>query len=91
MDHLRSIWRRLKTLALAALCWVALQGTVLAQAAEEENGDGGGAASWTLPYMLVVLAVGLGMLPVCYHSRRRERARPESYEERKMVKELRGQ
>ena len=90
MSHLRSFWRVLKTLTMAAVCWAAVYGSALAKkpAVPEEEGGEGGAAAWTMPYGLVILGVALGMLLVCRSSRRRERARPESYDEGKLTKEM---
>lgn len=85
MNHLQSIWRTLKTLALAAVCWMALHGTALAKAAKQEKQGKG--ASWVASYFLVLLGIGLGMLFVCYSSRRRVRAKPEQYEESKLTQE----
>ena len=84
MNRLRSICRKLKRLAAAAVCWVAWCGTALAQPPREEKGDG---ASWVMSYGLVLLAVGLGMLFVCGTSRRRDRAKPQEYEESSLTQE----
>ena len=78
MNDLRAIYRTLRTLAAATVCWLAVHGTVLAQAkAKEESGETEG--SWVMAYFLVLLFIGLGMLVVCRSSRRRDRAKPESY------------
>lgn len=84
MHHLPSIWRTLKTLAAAAVCWTALYGTTLAQPAEKEKGKG---ASWVLSYGLVLLGIVVAMLFVCRTSRRRDRAKPQEYEESSITKE----
>jgi heme/copper-type cytochrome/quinol oxidase subunit 2 len=84
MKRLRSIGRTLKTLAGTAVCWAAVHGTALAQARPQDEEEEGG-ASWTMSYLLVLFGVGLGMLLVCRSSRRRERARPETYVETKSV------
>ena len=82
MTYLRSLGRKLAILTLTALLWTAIHGAALARggAPKQEDEGGGAASSWTMPYFLVILAVGLGMLAVCRPSRRRDRARPESYE-----------
>jgi len=75
MNDFRAICRTLRILAVATVCWLAGHGTALAQAAEGKDGKG----SWVMSYFLLVLIVGLGMLVVCRSSRRRDRAKPESY------------
>ncbi|MEE8452520.1 MAG: hypothetical protein V3R99_11420 [Thermoguttaceae bacterium] len=75
MNDLRAICRTLRILALATVCWLAVHGTVLAQA----EGAGEDKGSWVLSYFLVLLIIGLGMLVVCRSSRRRDRAKPETY------------
>jgi len=75
MNDLRAIRRTLRILAAATVCWLAVHGTVLA----EDEGSGEGKGSWVMSYFLVLLIVGLGMLVVCRSSRRRDRAKPESY------------
>ena len=59
--------------------WLAVHGTALAQAVSQTEDKGGG--SYVLPYFLVILGVGLGLLLVCRSSHRRDRARPEQYDE----------
>jgi hypothetical protein len=54
-------------------CWAALGGTALAE------GDKGGPTSWTFPYALVMLFIGLGLLMVLNPTRRRQREKPEQY------------
>ena len=34
---------------------------------------------YTLPYILVILCIGLGVFLVVHSSRRRDRAKPEAY------------
>ncbi|OHB70114.1 MAG: hypothetical protein A2V70_03655 [Planctomycetes bacterium RBG_13_63_9] len=80
MDRTRSLWRALKRLALAAVCWGTLYGPVLAREAKKtEEKEGGGSTLWTIPYFLVILGVGLGLLVILRSSRRRDRARPQAY------------
>ena len=79
MNRLQSLWQMLKYLALSAFCCLALYGTVLAQKAGEAKKESQGA--WTLPYFLAIMGVVLGMLILCRPSRRRERAKPEDYED----------
>jgi len=73
--------------ALAALSgWLLAQGVVLAQALKDGSmgrppasraaGDDG---SYVVPYVIVLVCVGLGVLFACRSSRRRDRARPEDY------------
>jgi heme/copper-type cytochrome/quinol oxidase subunit 2 len=84
MYYLRSVWRRLKPPAAVVACWLALYGTTLAREAkqaEEKHGVG----SWVPSYALVLLGIVLGLLGVCLTSRRRERDKPESYAQTKLV------
>ena len=62
--------------------WLAVHGTALAAAAPKKEDNGGG--SYVLPYFLVILGVGLGLLLVCRSSHRRDRARPEQYDDAKV-------
>ena len=78
------VWNPYKFLRLSALafaCWAAVQAPALAQAAKEEVDDKGG--NWVMPYALVLMGIGLGLLVVLRSSRRRDRAKPEQYAEGK--------
>jgi len=80
MSYLRSIGQTLKTLAAVAVCWTAVHRTALAQASEKQ----GNQENWVFAYFLVIMGVALGMLVVCRSSRRKDRARPETYSESKV-------
>jgi heme/copper-type cytochrome/quinol oxidase subunit 2 len=88
MYYVRPFWRKLKLVAVVVACWLAVHGTTLAreakQAAEKQQG---GAGSWVSSYALVLLGIVLGLLGVCLTSRRRERDRPETYAQTKVVQE----
>jgi hypothetical protein len=84
MHYLRSIWRRLRPLAMLAACWLAMYGTALAKAADQSKEEPG-AGPWVSPYGVVLLSIVLGMLGTCLSSRRRERDKPETYEKSKLV------
>ena len=83
MRCLRLLWRGGKAVALALACWMVLFGTALAQAQgkakqpEKDTGD----SVYVWSYGLVLLGIALGMLFVCRSSSRRDRARPEHYNE----------
>ncbi len=81
MKRPTSIWRRLRTLALAAVGWMMLHGAAFA--ADEVPEEGKGRSAWILAYILVVLGIVLGLLLVLRSAKRRERARPETYDEAK--------
>jgi len=83
MNSFRAIGRALRTVAAAAICWMAVYGIALAQGPDEAREAEGGV--WTLPYALVLFGIGLGMLFVCRSSRRRERDKPEKFGEDKIV------
>jgi len=80
---------RLRRLILLAsvVVWAAVCGVALAQEAEGGGGEGGGgggggggAQAYVLPYTIVILGVGLGLLFVCRSAHRRERPKGEQYE-----------
>jgi len=80
--------RKLNLLALAAVGWMAIHVAALAQAAEPaEEAGGGGGGPWLMPYALVVLGIGLGMLFVCRSAKRRARAKPEEYKSAGLIHE----
>ena len=83
MRCLQLVWQRGKLAFFAMAGWLAVHGTALARQAKEETE--GGSGSYVAPYAIVLLGVGLGLLLVCRASRRRERARPESYDESKAI------
>lgn len=86
MNHLGSIWQKVKRLAPVAAVWLAMAATALAaEPAEEEQG-----ASWVPSYGLVLLGIVLGLLGVCLSSRRRERAKPEAYAQSKLGQSDKG-
>lgn len=82
MKRMHQIWRKLKLAALVAGLWLALYGHALA--APQSKGppvkEEPGGQAWVLPYFVVLMAVGLGMLMVCRGSRRAERAKPKQYQ-----------
>lgn len=81
MKRLNLIWQRLTTLALFLAFSLAMHADAWAQAAAKDTESSGGSSqSWVLPYALVMLAVGLGMLVVCRSSRRSDRAKPKEYQ-----------
>jgi hypothetical protein len=81
MRCLQLVWQWGRLALCTMTGWLAVHGTALAeQAAKTKEGEGG---SYVLPYALVILGVGLGLLLVCRSSHRRDRARPEQYDESK--------
>lgn len=85
MNRVQSIWRTVKFIVLTLACWAAVHGTALAKAAEEEKGPKGGPTSWIVPYALVLLGITFGLLFVLKSAGRREREKPETYEESKKL------
>ncbi|MCX7425102.1 MAG: hypothetical protein NTW96_05670 [Planctomycetia bacterium] len=87
MSRIEFFWRKAKLVAMAAAMWLAVYGQALAAGKGKKSApapDAGGAAEsthgWVLPYFLLLLAIGLGMLVVCRSSRRSDRAKPKQYE-----------
>jgi hypothetical protein len=92
MNFRRRFSQAAKAALLAMVTWLAVGGFALAQQAAPAPGapgrpgmgpnaqknDGG---EYVTSYALVLAAVGLGVLLVCRTSNRRDRARPEQYEE----------
>ncbi len=73
MRYARTLTARATTGLLAAACWLGSAAEAWAQG----DGAGSGASPWVMPYALVILGVGLGLLVVCKPSRRREKAKVE--------------
>ncbi len=76
MSKLCDLCGKLKLGLLTALCWTALAGLVLAQ--EEKKEDAGAPQPYLLPYVLVLLSVGLGMMIICRPSYREDRTKKEA-------------
>jgi hypothetical protein len=57
------------------LMWLFMEGAVLAQGVPSEEAKPAGipGSIWVLPYILVLLCIGLGIFVVCTPSRRRDR------------------
>jgi hypothetical protein len=83
MTCLRAVCRWGAFAFCVVIGWLAVPAAALAQGPQQPPAaDGGG--MYVLPYALVLLGVGLGLLVVCRSTRRRDRARPEQYEESKV-------
>lgn len=68
MSKLRDLSGKLKLCLLTTVCWTAMAGLVLAQ--EEKKEEEGAPQPYLLPYVLVLLSIGLGMMVICRPSRR---------------------
>ncbi len=76
MSYLRGFGRRVSLFLFVAVCW--LMGGAQAWAQQGSPTVGGrGASPWVLPYALVILGLGLGLLILCKPSKRREKAKVE--------------
>jgi len=82
MNRSRTLLPRLTLLAVAAVIWAGSLGIAWAQTTTTESASQGG-APFALPYFIVLFSIALGCLVVLASSRRRERARPETYADRK--------
>ena len=76
MKPLQYLRRGVSICLLAAVCWLTIVAEVWAQQGSPTVG-GQGASPWVLPYALVILGVGLGLLILCKPSKRREKAKVE--------------
>jgi|WetSurMetagenome_2_1015567.scaffolds.fasta_scaffold1105986_1 hypothetical protein len=83
MKCLRLAWWGGKLALFAVGSWLAAHGTALAQQPPEKPAEAPG-GSYVASYAIVILAIALGLLVVCRPSRRRDRAKPEVYDEIKM-------
>ena len=83
MKRLRSVGRNCRLVLSMAAGWLALSGTALAQFPQKQQAPPE-SGSYVLSYFLVLLSVGLALVVVCRSSHRRDRARPEQYEESKV-------
>lgn len=77
--------RKLNCSILAIFCWASAYGVAFAAEGGESGGGSYGASVWVLPYALVILCIGLGMFVVCRSARRKDRAKPESYEKISLI------
>lgn len=82
MRSLRLAWQGGKLAVCTVMCWLAVYGAALAQPPEKKVDPNGG--SYVVSYSLVLVGVGLGMLVVFRASHRRDRAKPEVYDEQKI-------
>ena len=80
MKHGLLLWGKAKTVGLALVGWMAIQSSALAQPPANKSAEGG---SYVLPYAIVIFGIALGLLFVLRSSHRRERAKPEQYEDQK--------
>jgi hypothetical protein len=82
MKYLRLIGRVGRIGSGAVAGWLAVAAAAFAQqpAPKKEEISGG---DYVMAYGVVILCVALGMLFVCRSSSRRDRAKPENYEETK--------
>lgn len=58
---------------MTLMIWLATNGVVMAQEPEVSG------SAYTLPYLMVVMGIILGVVCISYPSRRRDRARPKQY------------
>jgi len=74
--HVGHVFSRLACTLTIAAVWCLLHGAAIAQEAVGEGAEesGGGAGTlYVVPYVVVIVLVGLGLFVVCLPSRRRER------------------
>jgi hypothetical protein len=84
MSHLKFLTQSL----FVAAIWLMAASIAFAQPNQPAGSGGGGSGdsmSYMLPYMVVILALVLGMMVVARSSSRRERERPAGYVEKKII------
>ncbi len=81
MGCLRRIGRIGKIAFGALAVWLTLHGFALAQMPRPNKPAEQSTTAYVLSYFLVILGIAAGLLFVCRPSGRRDRARPEQYEE----------
>jgi hypothetical protein len=86
MAAVRRFWRLGRTAVLATVGWLAFCGVAVAQPKPAPVGPSINSSVYVMAYGLVIFGVGLGMLLVCRPSSRRERVRPEQYDESRAIK-----
>lgn len=78
---------------VAGAWWAATSGAALAQEASgggaASSTDAGGGPKYVGPYFIVILGIGLGLFILCNPSRRRDRAKPEQYQD-KLAQQLKS-
>jgi hypothetical protein len=90
VSYLKNLVRKLSFWALTSGVWLSLATMTLAKGkpvptAPSTGSSGGGNGAYVFPYFLVVVLVAVGMAIVCNPSRRREKAKPDDYSEKKLV------
>jgi hypothetical protein len=65
--------------------WLVAHGTTLAQGVAKANPPKSDSNSYVFSYSIVLFGVAVGLILVCRPSHRRDRARPEVYDESKAL------
>jgi uncharacterized membrane protein len=82
MKHIPNIWQRANLFFSVVICWLAVHGSVFAEVPQQKQESPGG--NYVMEYGLVLLVIALGLMTVLRPSRRRDRAKPEAYDEIKI-------
>ncbi|MEN6407635.1 MAG: hypothetical protein ABFC77_14340 [Thermoguttaceae bacterium] len=64
--------------------WSTVAAVALAQGPQPKQSAPADGNSYVLSYFLVLLGIGLGLVVVCRPGRRRDRAKPEQYDEKRV-------
>lgn len=88
MIYLRTFLRKLPQAILLSGTWLATSGPAWGYfqpppPGAQESGSGGNA--YVFPYFLVIVGIGLGLAVTCMPSRRRDKAKPDDYQEKKLA------
>jgi uncharacterized membrane protein len=82
MKHIPNIRQRANLFFSVVIGWLAVHGSVFAQVPQQKQESPGG--NYVMEYGLVLLVIALGLMTVLRPSRRRDRAKPEAYDEIKI-------
>jgi hypothetical protein len=76
----RLLYEAGKLAVLTTAYWLAMHGNALAQPGMPTKPEPG-SGQYVMSYFLVIMGVAVGLLVVCRASNRRDRAKPEGYDE----------
>ena len=83
---MRTFWKSMRAgLTAAALCLVGTTWSLAADSAADAKAAQGNMTDYMLSYLIVIMAIALGLLVVAKASNRRDRERPAGYVEKNVL------